>query len=581
MIKLPFSRRTTVLILLLLLSVMVRLYYVNLWQRVPTSDPYHFAGWANGIASSSHLDFPGSDDSAYGQYPDGYPMYLHIISSTTGIDTITLTEWIPLIIGSLCVLPVYLVFGNITKNHLAIATGCAIVVFSFAFLKYSTVSIPNMLGLYLFAFAFWLSIQAGIDRKRFVAILILTTPVLVKIHYLSLVCVGVVVAIVLSRRMMIAASGGLGTIDMRKLAFLLLVALVAGVVLWTAAYRIMLGVYGIDITRQPPPRLSQSLRFVGYPLVFGLLQTISLPIGFIALAGFYYHGSFRRNGRKLTMDPVLLFIVWLVFFVFALGFLQVEYYPFRFNCFLMLPFGMISLLGLLFVKDLLKSRSSTAVLGSLVLPTAIVLALLQPLVVSIIPVGGEPFLPWKQEYGEAENLAMSTWMQESLLSIREDQLKEFPRHQMIMADWVRSRALRAYGSEDVHLHWWYFQGWYDLEREPFAFRSLDAYGGDIDKALEILGRLNIRHAYGGTGKWVYYYKYIYTSGWLAEIMWDDFGVVADFEKFDIYNGSKAYRYYPTDFWGDEDEVVSRDEPKSLTTHWDYPVKPFDKLYACD
>jgi hypothetical protein len=508
-------------------------------------------------------------------------MYLHMISSTTGIDTITLTEWIPLIIGSLCVLPVFLVFRNITKNTLAIATGCAIVVFSFAFLKYSTVSIPNMLGLYLFVFAFWLSIKVGIDKKRFIAILVITIPILVKIHYLSLVCVGVVVAIVLSRKMMIAALGGMGSIDMRKLAFLLLVALVAGVVLWTAAYRIMLGVYGIDITRQPPPRLSQSLRIVGYPLVFGLLQTISLPIGFIALAGFYYHGNFRQNGRKLSMDPVLLFMVWLVFFVFSLGFLQVEYYPFRFNCFLMLPFGMISLLGLLFVRDYLGSRNATAVLGSLVLPTAIILALLQPLVVSIVPVGGEPFLPWKQEYGEAETFAMSHWMQDNTLSIVEDKQTEFPRHQMVMADWVRSRALRAFGSEDVHLHWWYFQGWSDLERKPFAFRSLDAYGGDIDDALEILGRLNIRHAYGGTERWVYYYKYILTSSWLAEIMWNDFGVVADFEKFGLYNGSKVYRYYPNDFWGDMDEVVSRDEPKSQITHWDYPIRPLDKLYSCE
>ena len=65
------------------------------------------------------------------------------------------------------------------------------------------------------------------------------------------------------------------------------------------------------------------------------------------------------------------------------------------------------------------------------------------------------------------------------------------------------------------------------------------------------------------------------------MMLNDFGTVADFEKFGKYNGSKAYRYYHTDFWGDKDEVVSRDEPRSQATLYDFPVKPFDKLYACD
>ena len=580
-LRLTPRRKIVILILLIFfLSLMIRLYYVALWRNVPTSDPYHFIGWASGIGESSHLKFPGSEDTAYGQYPNGYPMILHMISSTTGNPLLPLTMFLPAFVGSLCIFPVYLVFRRMTRDPISCLTGTAIVTFSFAFIKYTCVSLPNMLGLYLFAFAVWLAFKAGRSSKRILAILVLTIPVAAKIHYLSLVCIGVLIAIIVSRKVMISASGT--EFDPRRLAFLLIVALVAGVLAWTAAYRIMWELYGINITMQPPPRLSIVLKLAGYPLVFGLIQTIALPLGLISLARIYYNANFKGEIKSALLDPLLLFALWLVFFIFALGFLHVEYYPFRFNCYLMIPFGMISLLGILLVRDFLLSRTSTALLGSIVLPVTIFLALLQPLVISVVPLsGGEPFLPWKQEYGQTEIPVMESWIPDNLLSTIEYEYSSvMPRHQIIMADWVRSRTLKAFGSRDVHLHWWFFQGWMDLEGQPFPFRSLDVYSGDIDKALYILGRLNLRYASGSTGGWVYYYKYIYASDWIAKIMRNDFGVEADFSKFESYNGSSVYRYDLFSDIGKNDQVLPKSQSKIDPLYTNYPLKPFDKLYSC-
>ncbi len=578
------SKRSTVLLLVLLiflLSLALRAYYTDLWGDVPTSDPYHFVGWANGIESTSHLTFPGSEDGAYGQYPDGYPMILHMLASTTGASVLILTKYLPVLLGALCVFPVYLAFRRLTDNPLYCAVGSASVVFSLAFIKYTSVSIPNLPGLYLFALGVWAALGAGWRSKRLILILVMLLIAVAEIHYLSLVCVGVLLALVVSRRVIITATGG-ANFDPRRLAFLLIVALVAGVVAWTAAYRVMRSVYGIDITMQPPPRLSIVLKPLGYPLIFGIAQTLALPVGLFGLARAYYADNFGRGQRKALMDPLLLLSIWLVFFIFAVGFMKVEYYPFRFNTFLMIPLGMISLLGVLLIKDYLGKMRYTAFLASIALPAFVFLAAIQPIVVSRVPVsGGEPFLPWKQEYGQTEMTVLSSWMQDNTLLTTVNRSTGLPRRQMIMADWVRSRAMKAFGSEDVHLHWWFFQGWSDLDGKPFVLRSLDVYGGDIEKALQILGRLNLRLATGSTGEWVYYYKYIYASDWIADIMEADFGLVADFSKFDTYNGSMLYRLENDDYAGDLDQVLLRkDAGRPTWVQSDFLLRPLDRLYNC-
>jgi hypothetical protein len=195
--------------------------------------------------------------------------------------------------------------------------------------------------------------------------------------------------------------------------------------------------------------------------------------------------------------------------------------------------------------------------------------------------GDEPFLPWKQEYGETELVAMSSFLQDEILCTTEVRTSGLPRRQMVMADWVRSRAMKAYGSDFVHLHWWFFQGYSDLEGKPFAFRSLDIYAGEIGKSLEILGRLNLRLASGSTGEWVYYYKYLVTSDWISEIIKDDFGREADSEKFRAYNGHLLYRHDQNDIQGDDDRVLIREEAgKPGLGQLDYVLRPLDKLYAC-
>ena len=552
---------------------------MNTWGHIPTSDPYHFITWANGINGSSHLEFPGSQDQAYGQYPNGFPMLLQMLSTTTGLSTFTLTQYLHILLGSLCVLPVYLIMRNVATKPSHQAAGTAIAVFAFAFIKYTSVSIPNLVGLFLFAFVMWLALQATWTTKRLVAIVAVTVPAIAKIHYLSLVCVGILLAIIALRKVMLLLIDVGPTFNPRKLLFLLIAALVAGVFAWTAAYRVMNSVYGIDITSQPPPRISIVLKVIGYPVVFGFLQTLSLPLGIIGIAIYYRKVHFGRGERSLPVDPLLLFSLWMVFFILSVGFLNVEYYPFRFNCFLMIPFGMLCLIGILYFRDILRSRAGLKTLAPLVLPVTVVLVVLQPLVISVVPVSeGEPLLPWKQEYGQTEISVLGGWMQEELLSVLEETNTGIPRQQIIMADWVRSRALAALGSDDIHLHWWFFQGWVDSERKPYELRSLDVYSGDIIDALKILGRLNLRNAYGSTGEWVYYYKYIYTSDWIAQVMSDDFGEDADFGKFDEYNGSLFYSYGGKDPYGEADSVLPRTSGRIGTN--EYPVRPFDKLYSC-
>jgi len=557
---------------------MIRAYYVEVWKSVPTSDPYHFMAWASGISASSHLKFPGSEDRAYGQYPSGYPMFLVLLSSATGASFLSLTEFLPILVGPLCVLPVFLGFRSITRDDLSLLAGTAIVVFSLAFIKYTSVSIPNMLGLFLFAFAFWISVGDRGSSKRYIAILVMVTLAVAKIHYLSLVCIGIVLAVVLSRKILIRVSGK--EFDPRRLAFILIVAGVAGVLAWTAAYKLMLRLYGIDITMQPPPRLSIVLKLAGYPLVFGLIQTLALPLGIVALAKIYYDRTFKHRPTKIS-DPMLLFILWLVFFIFSSGFLNVEYYPFRFNCFLMIPLGLIALLGILLLEGYFQGWRITRPLAHLTLPAVIFIALLQPLAVSLIPVGGgETFLPWRQEYGQSEMPAIGRWIQENTLCTaqpagRPDNLT---RKQMIMADWVRSRAMRAFGSEDVHIHWWFFQGWYDLEQKPFEYRSLDVYAGSIEKALKILGGLNLRKVMVSTGEHYYYYKYLYVSDWIADVAKREFGLLADSSKLDEYNGSYVYLYRRLD--PQQDKVLPRKEAHDIVAGYKrYALKPFDKLYS--
>jgi hypothetical protein len=577
--KLVVARKGILVVaLIFLLSLMLRLYYVQTWGNVPTSDPYHFVAWANGIDSSGHLDFPGSEDRAYGQYPDGYPMMLLVLSKVSGVPLVSLTKYLPILAGALCVLPTYLIFGRVIRSPIARAVGTSMVVFSLAFIKYTSVSIPNMVGLCLFALGMWLALGAGQSSKRLLVLTLVLIAAVAKIHYLSLVCLGVVVAIVVARKVMIATSGAGTQIDYRRILFLLLVAGVAGAVAWTAAYRIMLGVYGIDITLQPPPRLSQVLKIVGYPLIFGVLSTVALPLGIVSLAKAYFDLNFGKRPTRIRVDSVLLLSIWLVLFVFALGFLQVEYYPFRFNCYLMIPLGIISLLGILLVRDVLGARASVRLISNLILPATLLLVVLQPLVVSKISLSaGEPFLPWEQEYGESEMPVLKDWIRENTLSIEVNRSDgdALPRQQMIMADWVRSRAMRAFGVENVHLHWWFFQGWYDRERRPFAWRSLDVYGGNITDSLGILGRLNMRQATESTGEYYFYYKYLYTSDAIARVTQKDFGVETDIGKFDSYRGNLSYYYDRWTTTGAEDEIAPGGQKGGV----EYPIRPFDKLYS--
>jgi hypothetical protein len=503
-------------------------------------------------------------------------MLLQMLSTATGLSTLTLTKYLHILLGSLCVLPVYLIMRNVATKPSHVAAGTVIAVLAFAFIKYTSVSIPNLVGLFLFAFVMWLALRASWTTKRLVAVVAVTIPAVAKIHYLSLVCVGILLAIIALRKVMLVLIEVGPDFNPRKLLFLLIAALVAGVFAWTAAYRVMNSVYGIDITSQPPPRISIVLKVIGYPVVFGLLQTLSLPLGIIGIAAYYRRVHFGGEGKNLPMDPLLLFSLWMVFFILSVGFLNVEYYPFRFNCFLMIPFGMVSLIGILYFRDLLRPRAKLRTLAQLVLPATVVLVVLQPLVISVVPVSeGKPLLPWTQEYGQTEIAVLGGWMQDELLSVLEEPKSalEDPHRQIIMADWVRSRALAAFGSGDIQLHWWFFQGWVDSERRPYELRSLDVYSGDITGALEILGRLNLGKAYGSTNEWFYYYKYIYTSDWIAQIMSDDFGEKADFEKFDEYNGSLFYRHSSTYPYGEVGSFLPR-------TGNQYSIRPFDKLLSC-
>jgi len=425
-------------------------------------------------------------------------------------------------------------------------------------------------------------------------VLAMTIGAVARIHYLSLVCIGVLLAIVASRTLMLRASGK--QLDVRRIAFLLIVALVAGVLAWTAAYRIMLSIYGIDITAQPPARLSQATRLQGYPLIFGLVQTIALPIGLAALASIYHASNFRGKTES-TMDALLLFITWFAFLVFASGFFRVEYYPFRFNSFLMLPMGMICVLGLRYVEHIMGKRSATTRLAGLVLPAALVIAALQPVAQSLVPIDqGEHLLPWRQEYGRLEIPAMK-WCQANLLPGVDDGVSlDLPRRQILMADWVRSRALRALGFEKVHLHWWFFQGVNILTGEPNPFSGLEIYSANITKALLLLGRLNLRSTKGL--EQAFYFKYVYASDWMAELIRREFKREADFRKFDTYDGRYAYfatynpeldyvtnkSYVPTGYsrkagpWG---EIIRYLQPSNLvdTDLLVYRLRPFDKVYS--
>ncbi len=565
------------LILILALSATTRLYFLTTWDQIPTSDPYHFIGWTSGVDQSSHLDFPGSEDRAYGQYPDGYPILLQFLSTTGDISLVPLSKFLPVIVGSMCTLPVFLVFRKLTRRSLYQLAGTVMVVFSLAFLKYTSVSIPNMMGLYLFCLAAWIALRLDRQGKRMLAMLGFLVLAVSRIHYLSLVCIGVLLAIVISRKLMVRASGQ--EFDPRRMAFILIVALVAGILAWTAAYRVMYMLYGIDITSQPPARLSLVLSFLGYPLIFGVLQILFVPLGLIHLAKDYISRHFTSEDGNLNLDPVLILALFLVFLLFASGFLKVEYYPFRFNCFLILPLVMVSILGLLLARGLLMDSPLRA-FAWMVIPLTVLMVIIQPLAASIIPFDdGEPFLPWEQEYGETEMPALRSWMEEKLLCTEFNrsggpESKSLPRREMVMADWVRSRALNAFGFDSVHIHWWFFQGWYDLQREPFRYRSLDIYAGNSSQALDRLAGLYLRKATGSTGDWYYHYKYIYTSKWLGEVMVNDFGLQPNFTKFDNYDGSLLYDWRRSSSQGDR--VIAESE-RALGAP--YMLPPFDRLYS--
>jgi len=586
-----FRPAIVTVMLLLALSVAVRLYFVDRWKDLPTSDSYFFVAWASGISRSAHLNFPGSEDSAYGDYPSGYAMFMEMMSSASGIPILSLAKLLPLIIGSLCILPVYLAFRRITPDPVYCAVGTGLVAFSFTFIKYTSVSIPNMAGLYFFPLVVWIALGRAWASKRMLVILAMTVAAVSRIHYLSLVCIGVLLAIVASRALMLRASGK--ELDVRRIAFLLIVALVAGVLAWTAAYRIMWSIYGIDITAQPPARLSQATRLQGYPLIFGLVQTVALPIGLLALASIYHASNFRREAES-TVDALLLFVTWFAFLVFASGFFRVEYYPFRFNSFLMLPMGMICVLGLRYVEPVIRKRPTTSRLASLVLPVALVLAALQPVAQSLVPMNqGEDLLPWTQEYGRTEIPAMG-WCQANLLLGVDD-----GRRQILLADWVRSRALRALGFEKVHLHWWFFQGVNILTGEPNPFSGLEIYSANITEALLLLGRLNLRSAQGLEE--AYYYKYIYASDWMAELIRWEFKKEADLQKFYEYDGRYAYfavddpdldyvtnrSYVPTGYSrkaGPGGEIIRYLFPDVLLGAYGprilvYRLRPFDRVYS--
>ena len=589
-----FRPAIVIVLVLLALSFAIRLYFVHRWKDLPTSDSYFFVAWASGIAGSAHLDFPGSEDSAYGDYPSGYAMLTEMMSSASGIPILSLAKLLPLIIGSLCTLPVYLALRRITPHPVYCAAGTGLVVFSFTFIKYTSVSIPNMVGLYFFPLVAWIALGRAWTSKRMLAVLVMTVAAVSRIHYLSLVCIGVLLAIVASRSLMLRASGR--ELDVRRIAFLLIVALVAGVLAWTAAYRIMLSIYGIDITTQPPARLSQATRPQGYPLIFGLVQTVALPFGLYALASLYHVSNFRGKAET-TMDALLLFVTWLTFQVFASGFFRVEYYPFRFNSFLMLPMAMISVLGLRYLEHLIRRRSAVSRLAGLMVPVALVLAALQPVTQSFLPMDqGESLLPWTQEYGRVEIPAMEWCQANLLLSLDDGRLggtgntSDGLRQRILLADWVRSRALRALGFEKVHLHWWFFQGVNILTGEPNPFSGLEIYSANISEALLLLGRLNLRSVQGLEE--AYYYKYIYTSDWMAELIRWEFKKEADFQKFDEYDGRYAYfamddpeldyvtnrSYLPpghTRKAGPGGEVVRFLSPDILL----YRLRPFDKVYS--
>jgi len=581
-------------LLLLALSAVVRLYFAQRWNGLPTSDAYFFVAWASGIAHSSHLDFPGSDDPAYGDYPNGYAMFTYMLSSTSGLPILALAGLLPMIIGSLCTLPVYLALRRVCPEPAYAAVGTALVAFSFTFIKYTSVSIPNMLGLYFFPLVAWVALKPSLRSKKLLLVLAMSVAAVARLHYLSLVCVGVLLAIVTSRRLMLRASGE--ELDVRRVAFLLIVALVAGVLAWTAGYRIMLSIYGIDITAQPPARLSQATRLQGYPVIFGLVQTAALPIGLLGLASAYYASNFRRKTRS-RMDALLLFVAWFAFLVFASGFFRVEYYPFRFNSFLMLPMGMISAVGLRHLEEAMAKRSTTRKVARLVLPGALLVAALQPVAQSfVIKDQGENLLPWRQEYGPLEVPAME-WCEANLLPGVDDfRPQDGLRRQMLMADWVRSRALRALGFRRVHLHWWFFQGVNVLTGEPNPFSGLEIYSANITKAMLLLGRLNLRSTTGLEE--AYYYKYIYASDRMADLIRREFKRQPDFEKFDTYDGRYAYfatsnpemdfvanrSYVPTGYtvkrgpWG---EITRYLRPGAIpqTDMLVYRLRPFDKIYG--
>lgn len=567
----------TLLLLVLALSVMVRLYFVLTWDQIPTSDPYHFVGWASAIGQAGRLDFPGSETRAFGQYPNGYPMLLQMLSATSGLSLIVLTKYLPLIMGSISVFPAYLFFGRFLKRVEIRIAATAMVVFSLAFLKYSSVSIPNMLGLFLFCLVAYLGLLADTERKRLTLVMVLAVLAVSRIHYLSFVAVGVALAIVLSRKLMVKASGS--EFNPRRIAFLLILALVGGIAAWTAAYQVMLTLYGIDITQQPPPRLSIALSPAGYPLVFGVIQTLAVPLGLVWLFKRYYESHFREDKRELEFDPVLVFSLWIVFLVFASGFLKVEYYPFRFNCYLILPFALLSVLGLMLMRDSLDRLSYLSGYSWVVIPGAVTLVVIQPLAVSVVPIkNGEGFLPWKQEYGSTEIPALRYWMENTLLCVSENASgPKLPRREMIMADWVRSRALYAFGSDDVHIHWWFFQGWLDLAGRPFKFRSLDIYAGDINQSLSRLGRLYLGMATDGTGESYYYYNYIYASDWISEVMRADFDRGANFSKFDTYDGSLQYLESRAN--REEDMIVPRQKTYDSRYYAAHPLPPFDRIYT--
>jgi len=330
----------------------------------------------------------------------------------------------------------------------------------------------------------------------------------------------------------------------------------------------MWGVYKIDITRQPPPRLSQATRLIGYPLIFGGVQTLLLPLGILFLAIAYYRANFKGEKDTLGVEPVLLFSLWFVFLVFASGFFNVEYYPFRFNCFLMIPFGSISLLGAVLVADHLRKLRRA---GSVVVPFLVLLALASLSQVSLQSYATlsrpQPLLPWEQEYGREEIHGSLPWIVENIVpSI--DYAQQFDRREMLMTDWVRSRALRAIGFSDVHLHWWFFQG-YDVQRgRPYPLRSLDIYTSDITHALLILGKLNLRSTSGTAGEEAYYYKYIYTSDSISRLIAEHFNMEPNVSKFDRYDGSL---WYISGADPEDDRVASISRPRPGA----FPIPPFD------